>query len=43
MIMTEYNRILMEVIALPDSFASSDVLDEKIGGLKYPAVQDPLW
>ena len=33
MIMTEYNRILMEVIALPDSFASSDVLDEKIADL----------
>lgn len=33
MIMTEYNRILMDVIALPTSFASGDILDEKTADL----------
>ena len=33
MIMTEYNRILKEVIALPTSFASGDILDAKAAGL----------
>ncbi len=33
MIMTEYNRILKKVIALPTSFASSDILDAKTAGL----------
>ena len=35
MIMTEYNRILKEVIALPTSFASGDILDAKAAGLKH--------
>lgn len=33
MIMTEYNRILMDVVALPTSFASGDILDAKAAGL----------
>ena len=33
MIMTEYNRILMDVVALPTSFARGDILDAKAAGL----------
>lgn len=33
LVMTEYNKILQEVMSLPTSFASGDILDPKLAGL----------